>query len=173
MDNYLPFEEVRQAPEFAAYYEAAGHFCLFLEESNGLTTSGFLNKARLHLLRLYAAALAMPAVDLQSNKEYEDKVSVDAFRAVLSSVAEQLDSARYYWHVFDPTDDLDTTPKCGDLLNDLGDIYKDLKNRLMLFSLDKEDCEEIARWNLKFDFDAHWGAHCINALSAMHFYLKK
>lgn len=173
MYNYLPFKEVRQAPEFAEYYEAAGHFCLFLEESKGLASVKFLERARLHLLRLYAAALAMPAVDLQSNKEYEDKLSADAFQVILSTVAEQLDSARYYWHVFDPTNDLNTTPVCGDLLDDLGDIYKDLKNSLIMFSLDKEDCEEIALWQLKFDFDSHWSEHCINALSAIHFYLKK
>lgn len=172
MYTYLPFAEAKQASEFTEYYEAAGHFCLFLEESKGLSASGFLNKIRLHLLRLYAAALAMPAVELQSNKEYEDKLSADAFQAVLSRTAEQLGSARYYWHVFDPINDLDINPVCGDLLDDLGDIYKDLKYSLMIFNLGKEDCEEIALWDLKYDFDAHWSQHCINALSAIHFYLE-
>jgi hypothetical protein len=35
--------------------------------------------------------------------------------------------------VFDPTKDDDIEPVCGDLLDDLGDIYKDLKNSLLLF----------------------------------------
>lgn len=173
MSDYPPFEEVRQTPEFAKYYEAASHFCIFLEESKGLTTTGFLDKARAHLLRLYAAALAMPWINLESDKEYEEKLSADDFQTILITVAEQLDSARYYWHVFDPTNDLDTTPVCGDLLDDIGDIYKDLKYSLMIFNLGKEDCEEIALWDLKFNFDAHWSQHCVNALYAIHFYLKK
>ena len=115
----------------------------------------------------------MPLVDLQSDKEYEEKLSLTDFQAVIFSVAEQLGSAHYYWHVFDPTNDLDTTPVCGDLLDNLGDIYKDLKCSLMIFGLGKEDCEEIALWHLKFDFDAHWSEHCVNALSAMHLYVKK
>jgi hypothetical protein len=173
VDNYLSFREVRQTPEFTKYYEAAGHFCLFLEESNSLTTLEFLEAARGHLLPLYAVALAMPLVDLQSDKEYEDMLLPDDFQAVILSIAERLGSARYYWHVLDPTNDFDTALGCGDLLDDLGDIYKDLKNSLILFSLGKESCEENALWQLKFDFDAHWGEHCVNALSAIHFYLKK
>ena len=173
MCNYLVFEEVRQTPEFAKYYEAANHFCVFLEESQHLATIRFLELIRTHLLRLYATALDMPWVDLQSNKEYDEKLSADALQIVLSTVAEQLDSARYYWHMFDPTNDLDTTPVCGDLLDDVSDIYKDLKYSLMIFDLGKEDCEENALWSLKFDFDAHWGEHCVNALYAIHFYSNK
>lgn len=171
--DYLSFEEVRQTSEFAEYYRAAEDFCGFLEGKDKLVTADFLVMVRSHLLRLYTAALAMPWMDLQSNEEFDEKLSADAFQAVLHSVAEQLDMARYYWHVFDPINNFDTEPVCGDLLDDIGDIYKDLKYSLMIFGLGKEDCEEIALWELKYTFDAHWNRHCVNALSAIHFYLKR
>jgi hypothetical protein len=173
VDQYLFAGEARQTLEFTEYYEAAAKFCLFLEGNSCADTADFLTSMRTHLLRLYVAALAMPWVDLQSNAEFEEQLSADAFHAVLHGVAEQLGKARYYWHVFDPVSDLDTVPVCGDLLDDAGDIYKDLKYSLMIFNLDKEECEEIALWQLKSDFDAHWNRHCINALSAIHFYLKQ
>ena len=171
MDN-PPLEEVRQSAEFAEYHRAAEAFCEFLEGNFKLAPADFLTTIRTHLLRLYPAALAMPWVDLQSNEEFEEKLSADAFQAVLHSIAEQLGEARYYWHVFDPVNDLDTTPVCGDLLDDVGDIYKDLKYALMIFNLGKGECQENALWEMKFDFDAHWNRHCINALSAIHFYLE-
>jgi len=169
--DYLPFEEVRQTSEFAEYHRAAEAFCEFLEGNSKLATADFLAMVRSHLLRLYTAALAMPWMDLQSNEEFEERLSADAFQAVLHSVAEQLGAARYYWHVFNPVNDRDTEPVCSDLLDDVGDIYKDLKYSLMILGLGKGECEENALWQLKFDFDAHWSRHCVNALSAIHFYL--
>lgn len=173
MRRYLPFSTVRQSPEFLSYYQAAERFCFFLEQDSCLATTDFLVAVRSQLLQLYADASAMPWLDLQSNKEYEEKLSVVAYQTLLSTVARQLGEARYYWHMFDPTDSDDTAPVCGDLLDDLGDIYKDLKYSLVVYHLGEVDCEENALWQLKFDFDAHWDAHCINALSAIHFYLKK
>lgn len=173
MSNYLPFSAVRQTPEFTDYYQAARRFCSFLEEKKDLTTVDFLIVTRAYLLRLYTAALAMPWVDLQSNEEFEEKLSADDFQKVIQSVAERLGEARYYWHVFDPVNDFNASPVCGDLLDDVGDIYKDLKYSLMIFGLGKQACEENALWQLKSDFDAHWSRHCINALSAIHFYLEQ
>lgn len=173
MTDYLPFSAVRQMPEFTDYYQAAKRFCSFLEENNCLTTVDFLICTRAQLLHLYTVALAMPWVDLQSNEDFEEKLSVDAFQKVLQGVAEQLGEVRYYWHVLDPVNDFDAAPVCGDVLDDLCDIYKDLKYSLMIFGLGKQACEENALWQLKSDFDAHWSRHCINALSAIHFYLEQ
>lgn len=173
MRDYIASTEARQTLEFAEYYQAATNFCGFVEEIKCADTLAFLTTTRLHLLRLYMAALAMPWVDLQSNEEFDEKLSAETLQAVLHSIAEQLGEARYYWHVFDPVNDLDTTPVCGDLLDDVVDIYKDLKYSLMIFDLGKGECEENALWQLKFDFDAHWSMHCVNALSAIHFYLKR
>lgn len=173
MSRYLPFDEVLQTPAFTGYYQAATNFCIFLENNSCLNTVDFLIATRAHLLQLYVTALAMPWIDLQSNEEFEEKLSADAFQAVLHGVAEQLNEARYYWHVFNPVNDLDTVPVCGDLLDDVGDIYKDLKYSLMIFSLGKDGCEENALWQLKYDFNAHWSRHCVSALSAIHFFLKK
>ena len=173
MRRYLSFAEARQTLAFAEYYQAAVSFCGFIENNGSSDTIDFLITVRTCLLRLYATALAMPWIELQSNEEFEEKLSADAFQAILHGVAEQLGEARYYWHVFDPAKDLDTVPVCGDLLDDIGDIYKDLRYSLMIFGLGRANCEEVALWDLKFDFDAHWSNHCINALSAIHFFLKK
>ena len=173
MCRYLSFDEARQTVAFAEYYQAAVSFCGFIEKNGSSDTVDFLTTVRTHLLRLYATALTMPWTDLQSNEEFEEKLSVDDFQTILHGVAKQLGEARYYWHVFDPVNDLDTAPVCGDLLDDIGDIYKDLRHSLMIFGLGRGDCEEVALWDLKFDFDAHWSRHCVNALSAIHFFLKK
>lgn len=133
----------------------------------------FLKTTRIHLLKLYENALKLQWVDLQSNIEYDDKLDSDEFDKTLSYISDRLGDARYYWHVFDPTNEKNKEPVCGDLIDDLGDIYQDIKFSLMTFNLGKQDCQENAfLWQFKFDFDRHWGDHCINALRAIHFYLQ-
>jgi hypothetical protein len=173
MNHPLSTDELLQTPTFAAYYQAAVDFCAFIEQKESCMPVDFLLATRPYLVRLYDTASALPWVELQSNKDYEEKLTVDTFHAALSSIAERLGEARYYWHVFDPLDDLDITPVCGDLFDDLGDIYKDIKYALMIFHLGQEECQQNALWQFKCDFNTHWDQHCVNALSAIHFYLKR
>jgi len=51
-------------------------------------------------------------------------------------------------------------------------FYTTTKFSFMTYNLDKEDCKENALWQFKFDFNKHWGDHCINALSAIHYFLQ-
>ncbi len=37
---------------------------------------------------------------------------------------------------------------------------------------EKPDCKSLSLWKFKFDFDCHWGDHCINALAAVHYFLQ-
>jgi hypothetical protein len=166
-------EEILRAPTFTAYYQAAMDFCAFIEQSAPCRPLDFLLATRRHLVRLYDAAAALPWVDLHSNQDYEETLDATLFHATLSIIAQRLGEARYYWHVFDPLDDAENTAVCGDLLDDLGDIYKDVRYALLVFHLGQPDCQENALWQFKFDFDAHWGQHCVSALPAIHFYLKR
>lgn len=173
MDRQQSTEEILKAPTFTAYYQAAMDFCAFIEQQKPGLPQDFLLATRRYLVRLYDAASALPWVDLQSDQDYDDTLAAITFQATPSSIAERLGEARYYWHVFAPIDDGEHTPVCGDLLDDLGDIYKDVRSALLVFHLGQPDCQENALWQFKFDFDAHWDRHCVNALSAIHFYLKR
>lgn len=172
MEQQFKTEEILRTNEFTDFYKTAVDFCSFIENYHSKDKVEFLKATRIFLLKLYDKALRLPWVDLQSNIEYDDKLDSDKFEYTLSFISKRLDDARYYWHVFDPTNEKDTEAVCGDLVDDLGDIYKDLKYSIMTFNLDKQDCQENALWQFKFDFDKHWDDHCVNALSAIHFYLQ-
>ncbi len=80
----------------------------------------------------------------------------------------------WYWAVLNPVD-MDDLPETGtgDLIDDLGDIYNDLKEALTLFNRSNAGAKEHAVWQFKFDHENHWGEHCINALHVIHHYLYK
>jgi len=172
MEHHFKTEEILKTKEFTDFYKIAVDFCDFIENHPGKDKTEFLKATRLYLLKLYDNALKLQWVDLQSNIEYDDKLDSDKFDRTLLFISSRLGDARYYWHVFNPTNEKNTEPVCGDLVGDLGDIYQDLKFSLMTFNLNKLDCQENALWQFKFDFEKHWDDHCINALSAIHFYLQ-
>ena len=172
MEQQFNTEEILKTTEFTDFYKTAVDFCDFIENFSSKEKVEFLKATRIYLLKLYANALKLQWVDLQSNIEYDDKLDSDKFDKTLLFISERLGDARYYWHVFDPTNRVDIEPICGDLVDDLGDIYQDLKFSVLTFNLDKQDCQENALWQFKFGFEKHWGDHCINALSAIHFYLQ-
>ena len=59
----------------------------------------------------------------------------------------------------------------GDLGDDLLDIYKDVKESLLVYNSPHEHAPERALWLLDFGFNHHWGQHCVDALQAIHHYL--
>lgn len=80
-----------------------------------------------------------------------------------------------YWTIFDPTANVfgNELPVMGDLLNDVMDIYKDIKYQLMIFDFNTEESIENAVWGIKFDFGHHWSKHAIDAIRTIHYVIEK
>lgn len=168
----LKAEEIIRTNEFSDFYQEALAFCEFLEQEPVESANDFLKQNQKKLLNLYDKALKIQWVDLQSNIINDNILDNKELKSVINSITIRLDDKRYYWHVFDPTNQDDKEPVCGDLVDDLRDIYKDLKFSITTFNRDEENCKASALWQFKFDFESHWGDHCINALSAIHFFIK-
>jgi hypothetical protein len=135
-------------------------------------STSFLRATQHHLLHLYQLSIQLEWVDLPSDMEFDEFIHKTHFSETLQTLSLRLGTNRYYWSVFTPTDLRDDEPVCCDLLDDLGDIYQDLKKALVIYDLPIEYCKEHAIWQFKFDFETHWGNHCINALRGIHFFLK-
>jgi hypothetical protein len=164
--------QVLKSDDFVAFFNAVVDFCAFMESENAVEGRPFLKAVRGHLLSLYSQGTKLPMIDLQTSQEYEDRVDRSVFEGQRLRLAERLGEFRFYWHVFDPVNLEKTEACCGDLLDDLHDMYVDLKRSVHLFQLEKPDCEALALWKFKFDFDFHWGDHCIHALGAVHYFLQ-
>jgi len=154
------------------FVNASFEFCLFIETYNNY--KDFLIKLSNHLLNIYQLGNQLPIGDISENKDYTpNDISQNDFELILKSLSERLSDNRYYWQVFDPLDDQENDPVLGDLLDDIGDIYKDLKRSLTLFNEGTNLAKNTAMWQFKFEFDNHWSDHCISALYALHFFIKK
>jgi hypothetical protein len=149
---------------------AARNYCSFIETTD-TTNEEFLKGLQGLLLNLYQKTTTLPWTTLDHEEEFKEKLSKQEFEKSLNSISNKIGVNRYYWEVFDPTNDKDTEAVCGDLVDDIGDIYKDIKYGLMIFDLGTAASQEDAVWNLKFGFEKHWGRHAICALKTIHFQL--
>lgn len=167
----IPAQEIIHSDLFIDFYASANMFCSLIESCEEGKEEDFIGLTQSHLLLLYDLGRQLPWVDLHIN---EDSASVFDFDYLKTfhSAGESLEEV-FYWHVFDPTDMNETDPVCSDLRDDITDIYKDLKEAILLYETGADAAVEQAIWKFKFGFEHHWGDHCINALYALHFYQRK
>ena len=144
----------RSADEFA---EVVREFC---EWCVGARQTDF--EAASWLCRLYAAALVLPQVGPENEEGLPEIPSSELSRAEVGLVSF---NGRYYWEVFDPDPSLSEKPCIGDLGDDLLDIYKDVRQGLLVF--DRGDYID-AMWHWSFLHRVHWGRHAAAALLALH-----
>lgn len=60
------------------------------------------------------------------------------------------------------------TAVVADLADDVADIYRDLKEALLVLD---GGAKTEAQWNIRFSFLNHWGRHASSAISALHNWL--
>ncbi|MCB9616655.1 MAG: DUF5063 domain-containing protein, partial [Sandaracinus sp.] len=114
-------------PAVVTFADEARSYCAFIEHAVELDVERRLAMARMHLLRLYQAALALPEVeppdDVDAGPSPERPRGWAGFG--------DLDG---YWEVFDPYEQ--DEPVGGSLSDDLLDVYADVRRGLDLWDRD-------------------------------------
>jgi hypothetical protein len=165
-------DKILTTKEFSDFLKAAKNFCAFIETQQRDTSKGFLLLTQTQLLTLYSLGQNIPPVSLESNADIDTNLSDTEMKSLLKTISDRVPFA-YYWTVLNPIDiNNSAVIGTGDLVDDLGDIYKDLKQGLLLFDMPDFGAKENAIWKFRFDFDYHWRKHCIEALNAIHHYLQ-
>ncbi|MCD7036507.1 DUF5063 domain-containing protein [Metabacillus sp. GX 13764] len=136
-----------------SFLSSANHYCTMIDSLHGFNEKS-LDELLAALLELYIKALRLPEVE-------PDHAEAPQFE--ISFPKADFAKYEYYWEVFDPYK-LEE-PVCGSLSDDILDIYKDLKEGIILF---EQNTPNEAIWHLKFSFQTHWGLHAVNALRALH-----
>jgi hypothetical protein len=155
------------------FMDSARLFCDFIENLTIVDQWDFLKTIQLHLLKIYQKADGIKKADIGSDLSLSSMLSNEQFEKIVEIAKNKLGNYRYYWINYDPINDAETEPVCGDLLDDVGDIYKDLKRSQLLYNSDLDNAKLIAIWHAKFNFENHWGQHCINAIYVCHYFLRK
>lgn len=145
-------------------------YCAWLEEKSKAggkqqtIREDWLAMLQKHLCALQIAVLDLPVVDPEHDGSLPPLSG--SYRADLHRGLGWL-PFDMYWDVFDPLDFDEIEPVCHSLIDDLADIYQDVKEALVAY--EKGDVQD-ASWHWRFSHRAHWGAHLTSALRAIHNY---
>lgn len=174
-------QEFLDRPATADFLISARQFVALLESGVG-GKAEFFKKSHAALVDLYAAGHKLEEITLKysnADSEFDENKLFDnkpAFNIL------DLGEEAWYWEVFDPTymekdgkpgqgwEITDREPSQGWIVDDLTDIYRDLKIGLnKIERITTDEAVEDAMWQLKWSFIHHWGNHCINALRYLHY----
>ena|SRR4028119_194769 len=153
--------DLRIEPAVEAFAEIAQRYCSWAESPSGEFCDE-MQMARKFLVELHQAVIDLP--DLGPGGDTEDAISADEWKSVCSRFQKQ--PVYGYWDVFNPLKE--EAPVFNTHSHDLSDIYRDLKEGLLLYA--RGQVVE-AVWEWRFNFEIHWGAHLTGAQRAIHAYL--
>jgi hypothetical protein len=149
----------------AGFTVAAERFCALIESDWRLRGDLLFAELARALACLYAAATKLPDIELDSDDLPDQRSSHVQWQAAFWPIAAALRKDDFYWDV-EPNRE-ETPEVVGRLLTDeLGDVYRDVKEGLLLRDSGVPDTDVLWQW--RFEFWSHWGAHAIGALGALH-----
>lgn len=136
------------------FYEQADDFRRYITK-NVITTDKIPSLMKL-LMTLYLSALHLPDTEPETNG-----VSWEKAEDVSIRIDEQISTI--YWEVYNPY--VYEELVCGDLVDDLLDIVKDLRVGMDEYEAGRFG-NAIFVW--KWGLDNHWGQHIVDDLRALH-----
>ncbi len=152
---------INEVDEVKGFVGTVRRYCAWAEAPAEQQTEDLTIAQRL-LAELHLSVLGLPTLDC--GDDVDDEVSHDEWKIVLQRF--QGLPVDLYWDVFDPLEE--DAPGLNSLADDLADIYRDLKDGLVLYEGGKH---LRAVWEWRFRFQIHWGAHLTGAQRAIHSYL--
>lgn len=157
--------------ELSGFLSAARNFCAFIESTKPETPKDFLSNIQSILLELYQFGGRLPDAEV-TDRDFEELLTDHDHKIILENIGRRC-PFQYYWTIIDPFNFNDASQQLGtgDILDDLGDIYRDLKRALLLYDSGLKNAQITAVWQMKFSFDAHCATHCIDGIKAIHDYL--
>jgi len=158
----------------------AQEFCSAVEFASKTDRTNLLANVYRVLPRLISEAISLPSVEAtdegdategpdQSPSHPSVRMTDEQWGQLYNQLKEKLGDWDLYRQVFDPTTDKEAD--CGSLADDIADIYRDLKEGLVLGEMHQSKPEDIV-WEWRLLYYPHWGKHAMDALLVIHFLLQ-
>jgi Domain of unknown function (DUF5063) len=156
----------------------ARQYCAIVDTARSLDKDQLLLQIYRILPDLISAAIHFPDADPWDREGEGDadignpekaptaRMTDEEWRVLCDILTQKLGDNNRHWDVFNPAS-ADHEVVYGGLADDISDIYRELKEPLVL--LDKSEItSEMAIWYWQLGFTSHWGHHAIEALKAIY-----
>ncbi len=150
------------------FVTVAGEFCSLMENVRNSSFKENLYKLQRMLPLLYLKATMLPATEKVLEGEPEKFVSEMDYNVILQRWLEMLGENDSYYEVFDPDLQFSEETVTASISESLTDIYQDLKDFVIAYSIGNEEVMNDALYACEYHFEDFWGQRLVNVLRAVH-----
>lgn len=143
------------------FVSLAQEYCKWVESQSNKTEE-HIYYLQVILSKLYCSGIQLPDCEPTELFENDTLPKLD-----YQEVVEHFKGfpIQYYSQIFNPLNVPSEEPVTGDVIDDLSDIYIDLKNGLWYLENESE-VDAVFQW--RFSLSVHWGRHALGSMYALH-----
>lgn len=150
------------------FVTVAAEFCAFLERSERMKRSVFVDTTLKILPLLYLKASMLPEVETINEDTPESFVTEEDYEVIRLTIASIMAEKDDYLEVFLQDMAYSDTPIKATISEDLADIYQDIKDFVSVYRLGFDETMNDSLAVCKENFGLYWGQKLVNTLRALH-----
>ena len=141
------------------FVTVAAEFCKFLEQTETIKRSTFVDTSLKILPLLYLKASMLPKCETIGNEALETFVTEETYEILRMNLADLLAEKDDYLDVF---------VSDRNISEDLADIYQDIRDFIFVFQLGLNETMNDSLAVCRENFALYWGQKLVNTLRALH-----
>jgi hypothetical protein len=154
--------------EMVEFVTSANEYCHFLEQMQGMEGKEFIARSVPLLSGVYNSILKTGETEPQYESGVEPSVTEQDWSVLYHRISAMLGPYNDYLrpaeeNEFDRSDLVTHT-----ISEDMADIYQELRDFTVSYSLGIDELMNDAAWEVKDRFADHWGKKLLHALTALH-----
>lgn len=153
------------------FVTVANEFCSSVEKVSKISAKKNLQKLQKLLPLLYLKAALLPETEQLLDDELEKYVSELDYNVLHQKWLVLLNENDSFYEVFDPNIQFGHEAVTASVSENLLDIYQDLKNFLIAYSIGNDEVMNDALFECTNHFGEFWGQQLVNVLRAVHMLL--
>lgn len=150
------------------FVTVASEYCASVENVAKVTAEENLQKLQKLLPLLYLKAAMLPKTESLLEEELEKYISELDYNMLHQKWLQLLNEHDSFYEVFDPSIQFGQETVTASISENLLDVYQDLKNFLIAYSIGNEEVMNDALAECIEHFEQFWGQQLVNVLRAVH-----
>lgn len=150
------------------FVTVANEFCGLIENVSRFSAKQNLKTLQKMLPLLYLKAVMLPETEMYMEDELEKYVTELDYNVLHQRWLVLLGEYDSYYEVFDPDIQFGEETVTAGISESLLDIYQDLKDFLIAYSLGNEEIMNDALYVCSLNFEEFWGQRLVNVLRPVH-----
>lgn len=150
------------------FVTVAAEFCNYMERTEGIKRSGFVDTTLKILPLLYLKASLLPECHTIGEDLPENYVTEEVYEVLRMNLSGLLAGQDAYLDVFVEDMKYSDQPITRYISEDLADIYQDIKDFIFVFQLGLNETMNDSLAICQENFREYWGQKLVNTLRALH-----